>query len=76
MKKIMIKINLILIYFLLFFSIANAEIVKEIKIEGNKRVSDETIKVYGDIKPIGSDFSNADLDKILKNLYSTDFLKM
>ncbi len=71
----MIKINLILIYFLLFFSIANAEIVKEIKIEGNKRVSDETIKVYGDIKPIGSDFSNADLDKILKNLYSTDFFE-
>ena len=35
-----------------------AEIVNEIEISGNKRVSDETIKVYGEIKPIGSDFSN------------------
>ena len=44
-----------------------AEIVNEIQINGNKRVSDETVKVYGEIKPEGSDFSNSDINNILKN---------
>ena len=52
-----------------------AEIVNEIQISGNKRVSDETVKVYGEIKPEGSDFSNSDLNNILKNLYSTNFFE-
>ncbi len=52
-----------------------AEIVNEIQISGNKRVSDETVKVYGEIKPEGSDFSNSDINNILKNLYSTDFFE-
>ena len=52
-----------------------AEIVNEIEISGNKRVSDETIKVYGEIKTIGSDFSNSDINDILKNLYSTNFFE-
>ena len=52
-----------------------AEIVNEIEISGNKRVSDETVKVYGEIKPIGSDFSNSDINDILKNLYSTNFFE-
>ena len=52
-----------------------AEIVNEIQISGNKRVSDETVKVYGEIKPEGSDFSNSDINIILKNLYSTNFFE-
>ena len=52
-----------------------AEIVNEIQISGNKRVSDETVKVYGEIKPKGSDFSDADINKILRNLYSTNFFE-
>ena len=52
-----------------------AEIVNEIQINGNKRVSDETVKVYGEIKPKGSDFSNSDINNILKNLYSTNFFE-
>ena len=52
-----------------------AEIVSEIQISGNKRVSDETVKVYGEIKPEGSDFSNSDINNILKNLYSTNFFE-
>ena len=56
-------------------SLSNAEIVNKIDISGNKRISDETIKVYGDIKSTGSDLSKQDLDKILKNLYSTNFFR-
>ena len=35
---------------LAFYSSLKAEIVKDIVIEGNKRISEETIKVYGEIK--------------------------
>jgi outer membrane protein insertion porin family len=57
------------------FSISNAEIVKKIEISGNKRISDETIKVYGEINELNSDFSKKDLNSILKNLYSTNFFQ-
>ena len=65
----------IILSVLFFVESSLAEIVNEIQISGNKRVSDETIKVYGDIKPKGSDFSNSDINNILKNLYSTNFFE-
>ena len=51
-----------------------AEIVKSIVIEGNKRVSTETIKIYGGIE-INKDYSNKDLNNVLKDLYETDFFE-
>ena len=72
MNKILI-ITLILNFFFLIF---NAEIVKKIEINGNKRISDETIKVYGEFKDsLGQDLSKSDLNRILKNLYLTDFFE-
>ena len=59
--------------FLLFFSSLNAETFNKIDITGNKRISDETVKVYGEVGNIGEDLSKSDLDKILNNLYLTDF---
>ena len=52
-----------------------AETVSKIEINGNKRISPETIKVYGQIKPINSDFTDGDINKILTNLYETNFFK-
>ena len=49
--------------------------VKKISIEGNNRISEETIKVYGEIE-INKNYSEIDLNKITNNLYSTEFLKM
>ena len=69
----MIRIILILTTFL-FISQANAEMINKLIIEGNKRVSDETIKVYGDID-INRDISESSLNKIINNLYSTNFFK-
>ena len=46
--------------------------INKLIIEGNKRVSDETIKVYGDIT-INKDISEANLNTIINNLYSTNF---
>ena len=65
----MFKNYLILFSFLL--STAYADQINEIVIDGNKRISDETIKVYGEIE-INKDLSESDLNKIVKNLYSTN----
>ena len=65
----------ILIIFITFNSISYAEIIKGIKITGNERVSEETIKVYGAIDEGKTDYSKQDLDKILKNIYETNFFK-
>ena len=68
-------IKYIFITFILFtFNFANAEIVNKIEINGNNRVGDETIKVYGEIE-INKDYSSNDINKVLKNLYSTDFFE-
>jgi outer membrane protein insertion porin family len=55
------------------FSI-KAEIVNNIIIDGNIRVSDETVKLYGKIK-LSKDYREKDLDLILKNLYNTNFFE-
>ena len=55
-------------------NISNAEIVKNININGNERVSDETIKIYGNIK-LNKDYSDSDLNNILNNLFSTNFFE-
>ena len=64
---------LILILFL-FSTNLSAEIVKKIVVNGNDRISDETVKVYGEIT-LNQDYTNNQLNKILKNLYATDFFE-
>ena len=64
----------LLIFFLLIFTSASSEIIKKIEILGNKRISLETIKVYGDISE-NDNFTKFDSDKVLKSLYSTDFFE-
>ena len=70
----MIKIFPFVISLFLTFTSVEAEIVKDLKIKGNKRVTNETVKIYGEIE-IGKDYSESDLDKVLKNLYSTNFFE-
>ena len=70
--KLFLKI--ILIFFTLNVFL-KAEPVSKIVINGNKRVSEETIKVYSGIQEGKSDFSRKDLDNILKNIYETNFFK-
>ncbi len=68
--------NLFVIILLSLFgsSIAFSEVVKKIDISGNNRVSSETIKIYGDIN-INQDYSEQDLNRILNNLFSTNFFE-
>ena len=62
--------SLLLIVFIHVY--ASAEIVKEIKVINNERISKETILIFSDIK-IGEDYSNEQLNNILKDIYDTNF---
>ncbi len=70
----MIRLIYFFIFIIFFSSNLFAENVSKIEISGNKRVSDETIIIYGDIK-LNKDYQENDLNVILKNLYSTDFFE-
>ena len=52
----------------------NAEIIKDIQIKNNNRISDEKIITYGQIEK-GKNYSDTEINKIIKNLYGTDFFK-
>ena len=68
------KLFITFLSFYFLISIAKAEIVQDVKINGNKKISDETIKIYGGVK-IGQDYKDKDLDRIIKNLYGTNFFE-
>ena len=65
---------LILFYLIFTTNFLSAEIIKKIEITGNKRVSEETIKVYGDFS-INQNIDNFKINEIIKNLYSTNFFE-
>ena len=69
------KIFLKSIIILLFISIPSfSEIIKEIKVNGNKRVSSDTVIIFSEVK-LNSDLSKNQLNNVIKNLYSTDYFK-
>ena len=76
MKKLL-KIQKFKIIFLSIFlltTFAKAEIVNKVQILGNKRVSTETIMIYGEVT-LNKNYNENDLNNILSNLYSTNFFK-
>ena len=66
------KILLNIIFLILFSSNLSAEIVKDIKVNGNKRISQETIIVLGQIST-NEDYDDNKLNVVLKNLYNSKF---
>ncbi len=70
----MCRFFFLILSFSLLLSVLKAEIVNEIVISGNKRVSQETVKIYGEIK-INEDYKERDLNLILNNLYQTNFFE-
>ena len=64
---------LFLTFFLTIYSfLLNAEIVNDVEVNNNKRIIKESIISLGGIK-FGNDYEQADLDKVLKSLYETNF---
>ena len=71
MKLLKIYVLTILLnYFFLSFS--NSEIIKQIKVEGNDRITDEIILMFSDIN-LGQDIKSSKINEIIKNLYETNF---
>ena len=71
MFKILIKS---IIIYLVFTTLVFSEIIKNIDISGNKRISKETILVLGNIIK-GEDYDNNKVNDSLKKLYKTNFFK-
>ena len=57
-----------------FPTIAVSEIIKDIEVEGNKRISKASIKALGNIS-LDNDLNQKDLNNILNKLYETDFFE-
>ena len=68
------KIFFLMIIFFSISSTSYSEIVKNIKVEGNNRVSDKSIKMFSNIN-IGDDVDQNELNKILKDVYDSNFFK-
>ena len=68
-KKIAV---LLILKFIFTSSISFAEIIKKIEIQGNERISNETIKMFSKTS-IGDDVSENDLNNILKDVYESSF---
>ncbi len=73
MFKFLIKFPALVIYLtFLLISVAKTEVINEINITGNERIPDETIKMFSG-KKISDNISLNDLDKILKDIYDSNF---
>ncbi len=69
-----------IILFIIFFTFVlsswlRAEIIKKIDIEGNQRISSESIKMFADVS-VNDDLTETDLNQILKKLYNTNFFDL
>ena len=71
----MIK-NLIFTIFIFFLVTTSSysENIKKIEVNGNKRISNETILLFGEVEN-NTDVSDQKLNNILKKLYETNFFK-
>ena len=47
---------------------------EKINVKGNKRISNETIKIFSEVN-LNSNIESKDLNLILKRLYETNFFK-
>ena len=68
----MFKFISIILFFTLFIFNANSEVIKNIEVKNNNRVSKDTILIFSKIE-IGRNYTQNDLNFIIKDLYKTDF---
>ena len=69
------KLLSFILFFLLITSIQSfAAIIKKIDVEGNNRVSKETIKMFAGIS-LNDNLENNEINKILKDIYESNFFE-
>ena len=69
MKKALLRL---LFFFIFVTTISYAEIVKEVKVVGNVRVSSETIIMFGDIR-VNEDYNAQKINELSRQLYDTGY---
>ena len=74
MKSIKIFFKSFFLIFLFLSTHAFSEILNKIEINGNDRISDETIKLFTSVN-VNDEINDNKLNNILKNLYETNFFK-
>ena len=62
----------VVILVLAFNSQASSNVIEKFNIEGNQRISDNTIILFAEVN-IGQEINNNDLNIILNNLYKTQY---
>ena len=66
----------IFVFIILFFTLLSAksysEVVNKIDVQGNERISLETIMIFGDVV-IGENYEESDISSLIKKLYETSF---
>ena len=65
MNNLLIKI---IVIFSFLLSFANAETLKKFEISGNKRISDQTIIIFSEIK-INEEITKTKLDEVIKRFH-------
>ena len=67
------KISIFVILFSIFFNVNSySEVVKTVDVQGNDRITSETIMIFGDIV-IGENYEESDIGLLIKKLYETSF---
>ena len=74
MQKFYNKFILLFFFNLFFINSVFAEIINEIKILGNERISNKTIILFSEVQ-IKDDINKDDLNSILNKLYNTNFFQ-
>ena len=70
-----LKFYINIIFFILVFNLqASAEVIEKFNIDGNQRISDNTIVLFSKVN-IGQDIKDDDLNIILKDLYNTKYFE-
>ena len=66
----------IIVFLILFFTFYNvnsySEVVNKVEVQGNNRISSETIMIFGDII-IGNNYDEPDVSLLIKKLYETNY---
>ena len=74
MKSIIFLFKSVCLISILFLSHSYSSTLSNIEINGNDRISDETIKLFIDVN-INEEIDNDKLNNVLKNLYETGFFE-
>ena len=69
------KFYINIIFFILLFNFqASSEVIEKFKVNGNQRISDNTVILFSKVN-IGQDIKNDDLNLVLRDLYNTKYFE-